>query len=216
MGRQFREWRCSPTRTISEGGLYFCFEGPEGCGTPGGGQWQVFRKPAPARAVDAVFASGSAFPVFPPHLAHLPDGCEVRLIDGGYAHNVPLEAASMSEARQVLILNASPDPLDVEEQPPPGWRRFLQKAQLEGGQLVRSSPDVLSFMFARAQELDRTIGGGLVVASLTPRPEDGWWPFLLDFRPSVQELMLGAARRDIDQERRIGHVLSWGRPVLLP
>jgi predicted acylesterase/phospholipase RssA/ABC-type phosphate/phosphonate transport system substrate-binding protein len=215
-GTLLREARCSPTHTISEGGLYFCFEGgPEGCGSPVGGQWQVFRKPAPARAVDAVFASGSAFPVFPPHLAHLPDGCEVRLVDGGYAHNVPLEAASITEARQVLILNASPDPLDAEERPLPGWRRFLQEAQLNGGQLLRSSPDVLSFMFSRAQELDRNIGGSLVVASLTPRPEDGWWPFLLDFRPSIRERMLKTANQDITLERRIGHVLSWGRPVLL-
>jgi predicted acylesterase/phospholipase RssA/ABC-type phosphate/phosphonate transport system substrate-binding protein len=215
-GTLLRETRCSPTHTVTEGGLYFCFEGSEGCGTPGGGQWQVFRRPMPERAVDAVFASGSAFPVFPPHLAHLPDGCEVRLVDGGYAHNVPLEAASMSEARQVLILNASPDPLDVEEPPQPGWRRFLQEAQLEGGQLVRSSPDVLSFMFARAQELDRNIGGSLVVASLTPRPENGSWPFLLDFRPDIREEMLRVARQDIAQERRIGHVLSWGRPVVKP
>jgi ABC-type phosphate/phosphonate transport system substrate-binding protein len=211
-----RDKRCSPSDVVKEGGLYFCFEGPEGCGTPSGGQWQVFRQPAAARAVDAVFASGSAFPVFPPHRAHLPNGCEVSLVDGGYAHNVPLEAASKSEARQVLILNASPDPRDAVLQVQPLWRRILQQTRLEGGQLVRSSPDVLSFMFERAQELDRNIGESLVVASLSPRPEDGWWPFLLDFRPSVRKAMIEAAEHDIEQERRIGHVLSWGRPVLLP
>jgi phosphoserine phosphatase/predicted acylesterase/phospholipase RssA len=215
-GTLLRKAHCSPTDTVNEGGLYFCFEGTEGCGKPGHGQWQVFRRPVPARAVDAVFASGSAFPVFPPHRAHLPNGCEVRLIDGGYAHNVPLEAAAMSDARQVLILNASPDPLDTEMQPQTGWRRFLRETRLEGGQLVRSSPDVISFMFARAQELDRNIGGGLVVASLTPRPGNGWWPFLLDFRASVRQKMIATAKRDIEQDRRIGHVLSWGRPVSLP
>jgi len=215
-GTLLRATQCSTTRTVSEGGLYFCFEGVKGCGTPNGGQWQVFRKPAPARALDAVFASGSAFPVFPPHLAHLPDGCEVHLVDGGYAHNVPLEAASMSEARQVLILNASPDPLDEEPQPLTGWRRAMQAAQLEGGQLARFSPDVLSFLFSRAQELDRNIGGNLVVASLTPRSENGWWPFLLDFRPSIRNELLRISNQDIVQERRIGHVLSWGHPVMLP
>jgi len=217
-GTLLRKTDCSPNEAVDAGGLYFCFEGTEGCGTPDHDHWKVFRRPAPARAVDAVFASGSAFPVFPPHRAHLPNGCEVRLVDGGYAHNVPLEAASMSEARQVLILNASPDPAEAELaelEPQPGWKRFLQQAQLEGGQLFRASPDVLSFMFARAQELDRSIGGDLVVASLTPRPEDGWWPFLLDFRESVRTKMIEAANQDIQRNRRIGHVLSWGRPILL-
>lgn len=214
-GTLLRDRRCSPDDVVEEGGLYFCFEGTEGCGTSDHDHWKVFRRPAPARAVDAVFASGSAFPVFPPHRAHLPNGCEVRLVDGGYAHNVPLEAASMSEARQVLILNASPDPAEVELEQLPGWKRFLQQAQLEGGQLFRASPDVLSFMFSRAQELDRSIGGDLVVASFTPRPEDGWWPFLLDFRESVRNHMLIEAKQDIRLDRRIGHVLSWGRPVLL-
>lgn len=215
-GTLLRATQCSSARTINAGGLYFCFEGQEGCGTPTGGPWQVFRKPAPARALDAVFASGSAFPVFPPHLARLPDGCEVHLVDGGYAHNIPLEAASMSDARQVLILNASPDPLDDAVPPPGGFRHALQQAQLEGGQLFRSSPEVLSFLFSRAQELDRNIGGNLVVASLTPRSENGWWPGLLDFRPSVREELVRIASQDINQERRIGHVLSWGRPVMHP
>jgi hypothetical protein len=214
-GTLLRNAHCSADDVVDAGGLYFCFEGPEGCGAPSHGQWQVFRRPAPARAVDAVFASGSAFPVFPPHSAHLPSGCEVHLIDGGYAHNVPLEAAAMSEARQVLILNASPDETDEELQPQAGWSRFLQRTQLEGGQLIRSTPDVLAFMFARAQELDRSIGGDLVVASLAPHPEDDWWPFLLDFRQSVRKHMTDTAERDIEQNRRIGHILSWGRPSLL-
>lgn len=215
-GTLLRDQRCSASDVIKAGGLYFCFEGPEGCGGPGGGPWQVFRQPAAARAVDAVFASGSAFPVFPPHQAHLPNGCEVPLVDGGYAHNIPLEAASKADARQVLILNASPDPQDAVLQAQPPWRRLLQQTRLDGGGLVRSSPDVLSFMFERAQELDRNIGESLVVASLSPRPEDGWWPFLLDFRPIVRNKMIDAAEQDIQQERRIGHILSWGRPVFLP
>lgn len=212
-GTLLRRQDCS-LHDVKEDGLYFCFEGPEGCGADGG-PWQVFRKPAPARAVDAVFASGSAFPVFPPHRVHLPNGCEVPLVDGGYAHNVPLDAASKADARQVLILNASPDPRDAVSQATPLWRRFLQQSRLEGGGLIRSSPDVLSFMFERAQELDRNIGESLVVASLSPRPEDGWWPFLLDFSPDVRNRMVAAAAQDIRQERRIGHILSWGRPVFL-
>lgn len=201
------------TGVIRSGGLYFCFEGPEGCGPSRGGSWQVFRRPAAARAVDAVFASGSAFPVFPPHRTHLPNGCEVRLVDGGYAHNVPLEAAALSAARQVLILNASPDPIDAPSLPPSGWRRLARQFRLEGSQLLRYAPDLLGFMYARAQELDRSIGANLVVASLTPRPADGVWPFLLDFRPSVRQRMIETATDDIASKHRIGHVLNWGLPL---
>lgn len=212
-GTLLRERRCLGQEAVPGGGLYFCFEGAEGCGLPALRQWQVFPRPVVRRAVDAVFASGSAFPVFPPHRAHLPNGCEVRLVDGGYAHNVPLEAAAMSRARQVLILNASPDPLaDADALVPAG--SWLRKLQL-GGQLVRSSPELLSFMFARAQDLDRSIGSDMLVASLTPRP-DPQWPFLLDFRKSARRRVLDAAVLDLQLDQRIGSVLSWGKPVLVP
>ena len=200
---------------VRQGGVYFCFEGAEGCGSAHRGQWQVFRRPSPARAVDAVFASGSAFPVFPQHLAHLPNGCEVRLVDGGYAHNVPLEAAVQAESRQVLILNASPDPTDTAAARPSALSRFLARVRLDGSQLITNSPKLLSFMFNRAQELDRNVGAGMVVASIAPRPADGSWPFLLDFRKTVRERMIETAKNDIEQDHRIGHVLSWGRPTTL-
>ena len=74
-GTLLTETRCGPTGSdLPAGGLYMCFDGGKGCGGPLGPNWQVFRKPSPMRAFDAVFASGSPFPVFPRHLAHTPRG----------------------------------------------------------------------------------------------------------------------------------------------
>jgi len=165
--------------------------------------------------VDAVFASGSPFPVFSPHRTHLPDGCVVPLVDGGYAHNVPLEAASRSDARQVLLLNASPDLLeDVDETVDPDWRAWLAwtRADRWAGQLVRFGWRLLGFMFARAQEIDRSEASHLVLAALTPRPEEAPWPFLLDFRSSTRRRVIREAEDDISGLRRIGRVESWGPP----
>lgn len=53
--------------------------------------------------IKIAFASGSPFPVFPAHRIHLPDIGPELLVDGGYAHNIPIEAAKKLGARRVLI-----------------------------------------------------------------------------------------------------------------
>ena len=197
----------SPETNLTPGGLYMCFEGGPRCQTATGRNWRVFRRPNANRAIDAVFASGSPFPMFPRHLAHTPDGCAIRLIDGGYAHNVPLDAARSLGGRQVLIINASPEEVTEEE----------DTVQITG-QLVRESPRLLSFMFDRAQALDRSAGGTLLVASLGPhfdKGEEPAWPFLLDFRPEARKLVREQAQRDIGNRRRIGRINHWGLPVFV-
>jgi len=197
---------CEPD--LAPGGLYMCFEGGPGCETARGRNWRVFRKPNATRAIDAVFASGSPFPMFPRHLAHTPGGCAIRLIDGGYAHNIPLDAARSLGGRQVLIINASPEESGEDEQ---------QTVQVTG-QLVHESPRLLSFMFDRAQALDQSAGGTLLVASLGPhfdKDQNSFWPFLLDFRPEARKLVYDQARADIEGRRRIGRILNWGLPIFV-
>jgi phosphoserine phosphatase/predicted acylesterase/phospholipase RssA len=199
---------CAPA-----GGLYFCFGGQGGCGAASHRAWQALQAPPPRRALDAVFASGSPFPVFSPHSTALPNGCPVPLVDGGYAHNVPLEAASLTDARQVVVINASPDPREDETPHVDDNRLGVFSISRWSGQLVRSGSRILDFMFARAQELDSIKASGLLVATLTPRPADGIWPFLLDFTPATRKRMIDEATNDIEQGRRIGRIESWGFPV---
>jgi hypothetical protein len=203
-GALLKETDCAPPETtLQAGGLYMCFEGGPGCSTATGRNWRVFRKPNAARALDAVFASGSPFPVFPQHLARTPEGCKVRLIDGGYAHNIPLDAAKGLGARQVLIINASPEEVASTDS---GFQLTSQ--------LFRESPRLLSFMFDRAQAFDRSAGGSLLVASLGPKPHSEW-PSLLDFHRTARDLVRSEAHKDIANRSRIGRIVNWGLPVFV-
>jgi phosphoserine phosphatase/predicted acylesterase/phospholipase RssA len=186
---------------VSAGPIYSCFEGPDACVKPTD-RWQVFGRAVPKRALPAVFASGAPFPVFPPKKVSMPNGCEVPLVDGGYAHNVPLEAAVASEARQVLVINASPQPTSSVSR----WRNVASG-------LLQGAPRILGFMFTQAQALDQNVGRELMVAALGPRYRPDW-PFLLDFRAEQQDLVTSQARRDIDDNRRIGSIESWGTPLV--
>ena len=200
---------------VRAGDLYFCFGGPGGCGTSRDGAWQPVDMPHPSRALDAVFASGSPFPVLSAHRTRLRNGCVVPLVDGGYVHNIPLEAASLADSRQVLVLNASPGELDAgtgapgddaagDRRPVSGWT----------SQLVQFGSRIIGFMFARAQELDRSIAANMVVASLSPAPENGRWASLLDFTDSTRNWMISEAERDLARNRRIGRIDSWGFPLV--
>ena len=200
--------RCAEQqREYVAGPLYSCFEGPASCVTASP-HWETFRRPVPGRALEAVFASGSPFPVFPAHKVPLPNGCIVPLIDGGYAHNVPLEAAVEAEARQALVINASPDPADGVESGT--FERFMEFALSD---LAQGAQRIFPFLFSRAQELDRSMARRLMVAAISPHPDNGDWPSLLDFRPSQRTRVVQQAESDVRERHRIGHIESWGIPV---
>jgi hypothetical protein len=197
---------CENEEAVHQNGLYLCYDGVGKCPAGPGGRWFKFRGAVPAGALDGVFASGSPFPAFPPHRTALPNNCEVRLVDGGYAHNIPLDAAQHAGARQVLIVNASPEPDEIVA--PTTIKSWILS------QLVRETGRVLSFMWTRAQDLDQTASESLFVATLSP-PADPEWPFLLDFRKSVRTHLADAAKHVLADDSRIGHVISWGVPKVI-
>src|SRR4029077_14019091 len=80
---------------------------------------------------DVVFASGSPYPVFP---AHAVKGEKDRLVDGGYANNVPIDAAQSVGADEVLIVESS-NPLGHESAP--GWLRSVIADTQVGGDLIQ-------------------------------------------------------------------------------
>lgn len=179
--------------------------------------------------MQVVFASGSPFPIFPPHrieacAGELGELTDEPLVDGGFAHNVPLEAVERLGARQALILRS-------DAEPPGGVLGPLPQAAAGGsaggggsrpwllGPLIRNLPRLLPFLFARAQALDEVSRRNLMVVALVASGEDGPdpWPALFDFRRPVVEQLQDAAEGDL--YRRIARVESWGAPnrrVLLP
>lgn len=154
-----------------------------------------------------VFASGSPYPVFPAHRVTDEDG---RYVDGGYANNVPLDAAQAVGADQVLIVESS-NPLGHDEKIGLlGW--VLGAVQ---GDLVSNAPRLMAFLWDRSQQMDRISRRELLVVCLAPRREESPWPSLVEFTGLVVRKMKATAERDFDENHRIGSVQSWGRPRLV-
>lgn len=180
---------------------------------------------------DFIFASGSPFPIFP---AHRIDYTKLRrtatapvfdigpssaqpewLVDGGFAHNIPIEAAKVAGARQILVIENTPalkpqQPLLITKQ------RVAQNAAQEElafalkSQLISNLPRLLPFLYERSQLADEQSRTDLFVAAVEPSAAKSW-PVLTDFRRDVVERMREAAVDD--KERRIGSIQSWGIPV---
>jgi hypothetical protein len=156
---------------------------------------------------EVVFASGSPFPIFAPHLypQHPKENQPAeRLVDGGFAHNNPLEAAKQVGARQVLLLNSAPD---TKLGSPP---RILSRTEAVFGQLTRNLPLLLPFLFERSQVADLLSQEEMCIIAISPEPRK-WWPPLFDFRRTTVTKLLQAA--DEDANRRIGRIVTCGPPV---
>ncbi len=72
---------------------------------------------APTNLVSFLIASASVFPVFPPRPFQDPLGLNrtVKAVDGGFAHNSPIEAALDWGATHIIVVEASPSPKLEEE-----------------------------------------------------------------------------------------------------
>jgi hypothetical protein len=170
-------------------------------------RWEVIRDRSLLKKI--IFASGSPFPIFPPHFIEMdqPSAASAgssrveELVDGGYAHNIPVEAAKQMGARQALIIR-SENPDIPSEDVLPSW--------LAPGLLVTNLPRLLPFMFEQSQTPDALSREDLLVASLAPSWSRPGWPKLFDFRRSVVEWMHREASADL--HKRIGRVESWGKP----
>jgi hypothetical protein len=160
--------------------------------------------------IDAVFASAAPFPIFPAQAVTIggtgsllgqQEWLEVSgdLIDGGFAHNVPIDAAASIGASQVLIIRGTPSETVTDEVEVPLV-----------GRLVQGFGRLAGLMFNLSQRVDNLSAGRLVVASIAPSYERSAAPFLTDFRQSVIDQQLNYAEKDWTE--RVGRVESWGLP----
>ena len=64
----------------------------------------------PDRLIDIIMGSSSVFPIFPPRrLENFPAAGEwVDLVDGGFAHNSPIEAAVLRGATHIILIESTP------------------------------------------------------------------------------------------------------------
>lgn len=131
----------------------------------------------PGILMDVVMGSGSIFPVFPPRtIVDFPTpGESIELIDGGFAHNSPLEAAVLWGATHVVLIEATPHRR-------PGRGNFVQNAAA-----------AFTHLHKQTQNVDKRSRQQVVVFSLQPSP-----PHLcvLDFSSNLLEESIARGYRD--------------------
>lgn len=129
--------------------------------------------------LDVVMGSGSVFPVFPPRtLENFPrPGERIELIDGGFVHNSPVEAAVRWGATHIVLIEA--DPHERAER-----RNFLQNAAGAFNHLYYQAQQV----DARSREREQ-----VVIFSLRPDPPH---ICMLDFADNLIDLAIDKGYRE--------------------
>ncbi|HYM36129.1 MAG TPA: hypothetical protein VET48_12070 [Steroidobacteraceae bacterium] len=154
----------------------------------------------------AAFASGSPFPVFSSHQVALASlNVHEQLIDGGFAHNKPLDAARVLNASKVLVLNSSPLEETIAN------RNCQWTDWFKWGELSCNVPKLLPYLWSRSQVEDSLSSAQMLVASIYPAGDGDAWPMLTDFRGATVDRMIKAADNDL-KRKRIGTIESWGAP----
>jgi hypothetical protein len=140
----------------------------------------------PHLLLDAVIGSSTIYPIFPPR--KLRQVClqkdvgsgfksekEVDIIDGGFIHNSPIEAAVSWGATHIVLIEASPDD---SPQPAEHFGQHVAKA--------------FDYLFSQAQRTDSTSKGSVELFEL--RPENSM--DVLDFSPKLLQGAINEGKED--------------------
>lgn len=154
---------------------------------------------------NVVFSSGSPFPIFAAHrVPMLEEEKSLRLIDGGYSNDIPIDAARTIQASQALVIHSAPFETDANEPEP-------KKPLFTPGMLVRNAGRLPSFMFERGQQADRLSRQSLFVVAIAPKPGAGSpWPGLAQFDRATIDGLIKTAETNLTE--RVAFVESWGEP----
>lgn len=158
----------------------------------------------PDKLLDVVMGSGTIFPAFPARtLNDFPrPGERVELIDGGFVHNSPIEAAVLWGATHVILIEASPN-----------------TAKREGRNFLQNSIDAFNHLYIQAQLADARSKEKVVIFTLRPQPPH---ICVLDFASNLVKRAIDAGYDEARGEIRTGSTHdhpSWekslGEPVFL-
>jgi hypothetical protein len=108
----------------------------------------------PDLLLDVVLGSGSIFPVFPSRaLPGFPTAAaEVELVDGGFAHNSPIEAAVLWGATHIILIEASPP------------------VRQERTSFATNAIASFNHLYEQSQLLDARARGKVAIFTLAPSP----------------------------------------------
>ena len=164
--------------------LYFYFAADNDHELPRFGSRGVDMQRHPEQLLKIVLGSSSIYPVFPAHeLIDVPNqGDRIELVDGGFAHNAPLEAAVLWGATHVVLIDAAP--VQVRD------GKNLADGMLRG----------FGHLFQQSQLSDKRSKDAVMVFTLESR----FQPKLcvLDFANVLVEQGIYHGRQDVTQELR--------------
>jgi predicted acylesterase/phospholipase RssA len=127
--------------------------------------------------LDVMMGSGAAFPIFPPRLLEdFPKpGDRIELVDGGFAHNSPLEAAEHWGATHIVLVEA-----------------FLE-GRVSGKNLLQNAGGAVEHLWLQAQQVDARTHGKVIIYSLRPQPPH---VCLLDFADNLIQKSIDKGYRE--------------------
>jgi predicted acylesterase/phospholipase RssA len=127
--------------------------------------------------INLMMASGTIFPIFPSHWLRDPASeSDTPFIDGGFAHNIPVEAAVDWGATHIIVIEASP-PIDTSEQ----------------GSLLGNLGIAFDHLFAQAQLTDVRSRESVEIYTLQPKEEV---LKTLDFVPALTKKAVQQGEKD--------------------
>lgn len=142
----------SPTRAGLPSDLYFYTAADPRQPSPRYGARGIPLRKQPEILMDVVLGSGSIFPIFPPR--RIPDfprpGECIELVDGGFSHNSPIEAAVLWGATHVVLVQASPE------------------ERIQRGNFLKNSAEAFNHLYNQAQLLDAQSKGRIAIFTLAP------------------------------------------------
>jgi len=151
----------------------------------------------PQLLLDVVMGSGSIFPLFPPRsLQDFPaPGQRVELVDGGFAHNRPVEAAVLWGATHVVLIEATPP------------------KRINRTNFLTNLGAAYTHLYAQSQLIDARTRERVVVFTLTPRPPH---PCLLDFADNLIQAAIEKGYQDaLGREGKTRFRKESGEPVFV-
>jgi predicted acylesterase/phospholipase RssA/ABC-type phosphate/phosphonate transport system substrate-binding protein len=127
--------------------------------------------------MDVVVGSSSIYPIFPAR----PLDDNLKIIDGGFAHNSPIDAAVTWGATHIILIEASP------------------KVTPQESRLLYNALNAFNHLYYQAQLLDARARGKVEIFTLRPEPsesEDEPDLCTFDFHPKLVELAIDRGRDD--------------------
>jgi hypothetical protein len=136
----------------------------------------------PTKILDLMIASGTIFPIFPSHPMSDPTSdASMSFVDGGFAHNIPVEAAVDWGATHIIVIEASPEP-DRSEKP----------------SFIGNVGTAFDHLFAQAQLTDVRSRETVEIYTLRPKKEI---LKTLDFVPALTKEAVKQGAKDADDGR---------------